>query len=97
MTVVFHAALFDAQVTEQRINSIRLAHNGGPIEARGRVFVDGTGDALLAAAAGADFVVGDDAGMVMPLTTMFAVGGVDTALLPTSDEVATLARVGPFG
>jgi len=75
--VLFHAALFDAEVDDGRVTAVRLAHNGGPIRVAAPVFVDGTGDGLLAERAGCEIEIGDEQGNVMPMTLNFALGGVD--------------------
>ena len=93
--VVFHAALFDAEVEGDRVRAILLAHNGGPIRAEGKVFVDGTGDALLAAQAGAEVRFGDAQGTVMPMTTKFVVAGVDLAQAPPERELKERCKRGP--
>ena len=75
--VLFHAALYDAETEDGVVAAVRLAHNAGPLRVTGKVFVDSTGDGLLAAAAGCELLVGNEDGMVMPMTLFFAVGGVD--------------------
>lgn len=87
VTVLFHATLFDARAADGQVHSIRLAHNGGPITVRAKVFVDASGDALLAARAGADILFGDDRGNVMPMTLFFVVAGVDRDRVPKFHEV----------
>jgi hypothetical protein len=82
VTVVFHAALFDVAAGGARVERACFAHNGGPLEVAGKVFIDSTGDALLAAAAGADVQFGNEQGHVMPMTTNFVVGGVDLDRMP---------------
>ena len=82
VTVLYHAALFDADVADGRVAAVRVAHNGGPIRVPGSVFIDGTGDSLLAYAAGCLWEQGDPRGQVMPMTLNFIVGGVDAAKLP---------------
>ncbi len=90
--VIFHAALFDATVDGDRVVAARFAHNGGPIEVTGKVFIDATGDGLLAEAAGCEIEVGDDQGHVMPMTLNFILGGVDTDNLP--GNLKALAKEG---
>ena len=93
--VLFHAALYGAECQEGVISSIALAHNGGPLQVSGRVFIDGTGDGLLAALAGAEYRFGDaSTGEVMPMTLKFVVGGVDAAQIPSIDETRKLAHKG---
>jgi hypothetical protein len=81
--VLYHAALFDAQTEGCRINSVRIAHNSGPLRVTGKVFIDGTGDGLLAHVAGCQWQQGNQEGLVMPMTLNFIVAGVDTSKLPS--------------
>jgi len=84
--VIFHAALFDCEVEDdsahKRVAAARFAHNSGPLKVKGRVFVDGTGDGLLAATSGAGVMKGNEDGHVMPMTLFFAVAGVDHEKAP---------------
>lgn len=92
--VIYHAALFDAQVQDGRAQSIRLAHNHGPITVAGKVFIDSTGDALLAALCGCEIQFGNESGRVMPMTLFFKVEQVDTARIPSGRELYHLAAKG---
>jgi hypothetical protein len=92
--VLFHAALFDAEVQGAAVKAVRLAHNSGPLRAGGKVFVDGTGDALLAERAGCELLFGNEEGIVMPMTLNFIVGGVDTAFIPDHKEFKQRAAKG---
>ena len=67
--VMFHVTLFDASVRQGRLASVRLAHNGGPMEVQAKVFVDATGDALLAALCGCESMVGDEKGQVIDVAS----------------------------
>jgi len=85
--VIFHAALFDCEVEDdgsgrKRVVAARFAHNSGPLRVTGKVFVDGTGDGLLAASAGAEVMKGNEDGHVMPMTLFFALSGVDHEKAP---------------
>ncbi|MBI5724077.1 MAG: FAD-dependent oxidoreductase [Planctomycetes bacterium] len=82
VTVLFHAALYDVQTSQGKVQAIYLAHNSGPIAVGGKVFIDSTGDALLSARAGAQFQFGDEAGKVMPMTLFFVIGGADLPKIP---------------
>ena len=93
--VRYHAALFDAHVRDGRIEAVRLAHNGGPLRVGGRVFIDGTGDALLAHMSGCPCQMGNECGEVMPMTLNFVVAGVDTARLLPIAELRRRAMAGP--
>ena len=92
--VLYHATLFDAQTENGRVRSIRLAHNGGPITVKAKVFIDATGDALLAERAGAEILFGNEEGVVMPMTLFFVVGGVDYTRFPKFHEVKALMARG---
>ncbi|MFB3893120.1 MAG: FAD-dependent oxidoreductase [Phycisphaerae bacterium] len=94
VTVIFHAALYDAQSASGRVQSIRLAHNSGPITVTGKVFIDATGDALLSAMAGCEVMFGNEDGKVMPMTLNFIVGGVDNARAPSGEQMRKLAAKG---
>ena len=92
--VLYHAALFDADVRDGRIAAVRLAHNGGPLRVEGRVFIDATGDALLAHVAGCPCATGNAQGEVMPMTLNFIVAGVDTSRLPSMEEFRRRTKLG---
>lgn len=63
---------------EARIRAVVLTTKSGPIEVRGRVFVDTTGDADVAALAGAPIAQGRDGdGRTQPMTMKFRMRGVD--------------------
>lgn len=92
--VVFHAALYDAEVEDGAVKALRLAHNSGPLRVTGKVFVDSTGDGLLAAAAGCEILMGDEAGNVMPMTTFFAVANVDHDAFPEKAWIKKRIKTG---
>jgi len=94
VTLVLHATLYDAETADGRVTAALLAHNGGPIRAAGTVFIDATGDALLAAQAGAQVMFGDDLGTVMPMTLFFVVAGVDSQRMPAHAELKKLCANG---
>jgi hypothetical protein len=83
--VLFHTALFDVEREGTRVRAAHFAHNSGPLRISGKVFIDATGDGLLAARAGAEFQFGDEQGRVMPMTLFFAVSGVDRSNVPWHD------------
>jgi len=92
--VVFHAALYDVETDEGRVTAARFAHNGGPLRAVGKVFIDASGDGLLAQQAGCECMFGDERGKVMNLGLMFIVGGVDSDAIPPRDEIKRMVRAG---
>lgn len=79
VTVLFHTTLYDVQTEDGRVTRVLLAHNHGPLAARAPVFVDASGDALLAARAGAEIMFGDENGTVMPMTLFMVFAHVDPA------------------
>ena len=94
VTILHHAALFDADVRGGRIASVQVAHNGGPLRVPGTVFIDGTGDGLLAYVSGCECRQGDAKGDVMPMTLNFIVAGVDTSKLPRIEALRERAMAG---
>lgn len=60
------------------VRTVLIANKGGLQALSAKVFVDCTGDADLAAWAGADYLKGDEAsGVLMPATHCFSLGNVD--------------------
>lgn len=94
VTILFHAALYDAETENGRVKRLLLAHNGGPIAVSGRVFIDCTGDGLLAARAGVPVETGDAEGNLMPMTLFFCVGGVDLERWPGRFEIRERVKSG---
>ena len=92
--VMYHTMLYESESGHRHVQAVRLAHNGGPIRAKAKVFVDGTGDGLLSARARAECMFGDDKGKVMNMGLMFTVAGVDTDAMPDRDEVKRMVRAG---
>lgn len=80
--VIFHGVLFGAQIRDGKVESVAIAHNGGNFTVNAGVFIDATGDGVLAYLAGAEFINDGQQGDTMPLTTMFAVGGIDPERFP---------------
>jgi len=60
------------------VGAVVLASKAGLRAVRAKVYVDGTGDGDLAAWAGAEFHVGDEAGETMPTTLCFTLANVDS-------------------
>jgi len=83
-----HSVVADAIVEDGRIAAVVLESKSGREAVAGSVFVDATGDADVVARSGASFTQGRDAdGAMMSMGSMFIVGGVDEARLPTGDEL----------
>ncbi len=80
INLLLHSTVADAVVSDGAIRALLIAGPEGFKAVTGRVFVDATGDAALAAAAGVQTTKGDDAGAVMNPTMMFFAQGMDFAL-----------------
>lgn len=92
--IMYHAAVYDVQASEGVVRRIRLAHNGGPVEVEAKVFIDATGDALVAELAGCEIMHGDSQGRVQPTTLNFIVGGVETDRMPGYGAMAQRCAAG---
>lgn len=87
--LLLHAWLAGVLMDGARIDAVVVETKSGRQAVRARAFVDASGDADLAAQAGAPFEVGDGAGSALYPSTMFRVGHVDAP--------RALAAVGEFG
>ena len=86
---LFHTTFVTCSMRGDRISKATFVSKGGPFDLTAKVFVDATGDADLAAAAGAKIEVGrPEDGLCQPMTLCFRIGGIDrSALPPTLAEV----------
>ena len=75
--VLLHHAAVAVITDEQRVQAVIVESKGGRAAIRARVVVDCSGDADVAARAGAGFELGE-AGQTQYGSTMFRLGGVDT-------------------
>ena len=80
INLLLHSTFADAVVSDGTVRALLIASPEGLKAVTGRVFVDATGDAVLAAAAGVQTIKGDAAGAVMNPTMMFFAQGMDYAL-----------------
>lgn len=78
-TVLFHTTLASVETDGNgNVGTILVTNKGGLQALAAKVFVDCTGDADVAAWAGAEYFKGDDAqGELMPATHCFTLGNVD--------------------
>ena len=82
VAVLFHSTLIDCVADDSLVRAIRVTSKRGPMTLRARVFVDATGDADLAAAAGVPTRQGRDGdGATQPMTMNLKVYGVDSRAL----------------
>ncbi len=77
--VLYCAKLCEAEMDGGRIQAILAATSTGLKKITGRVFVDGTGDGLLAALSGAEFEYGGGGGVPMSPTLCGQFSGIDWA------------------
>ncbi|NUQ00828.1 MAG: FAD-dependent oxidoreductase, partial [Armatimonadetes bacterium] len=89
--LLYHATLDLPLVREQRIEALTLHSKSGLVAVRGRMYVDATGDADLAARAGCPCEYGrDEDHLTQPMTANFDLGGVDTERMPDRAEINRL-------
>jgi hypothetical protein len=79
--LLLHAYVVDALVDGDTVVGARFATVGGMREYRGRVVIDTTADAYVAASAGVPTQQGDDRGRVQPASLMFRLSHVDLTKL----------------
>jgi len=98
VTVLYHAWLLDAKVTDGHVESVRVMTKGGIETFEADMFIDSTGDADLAASAGVAFDMGrKEDGLCQPLSTMFHIGGIDKESLLNTDLRGAREKInGPF-
>ena len=75
--VWLHTLFVGAEAQDQTLHTIRVFNKSGPHELRARVFIDATGDADVAASAGAAYEQ-DVPEATLNATLLFRVAGVDT-------------------
>jgi hypothetical protein len=83
VTLLLHAYVLSARVEGDIVRGASFATVGGTREYFGRVVIDTTADAFVAAAAGVPTHQGDDKGRVQPATLMFRLSHVDLQKLST--------------
>lgn len=81
VTLLLHAYLLSAQIHGDTVRGIEVATVGGLRRYDGRVIIDATADALVAASAGVPTQQGDERGRVQPATLIFRLSHVDMAEL----------------
>ncbi|HVA33877.1 MAG TPA: FAD-dependent oxidoreductase [Candidatus Baltobacteraceae bacterium] len=89
VTLLLHAYVLSARVEDAAVRGARFATVGGEREYGGRVVIDATADAFVAASAGVPTQQGDDRGRVQPATLMFRLSHVDF------DKISSYVRSHP--
>ncbi|MBN1880845.1 MAG: FAD-dependent oxidoreductase [Deltaproteobacteria bacterium] len=77
ITLMLHSRVADVVIEGGAMTAVIVASPEGLFAVRGKVFVDATGDAVVALACGAETVKGDENGKVMTPTMMFFCQGMD--------------------
>ena len=90
--LLFQAKLCEAEVQDGRINAILVATCQGLKRIEGKLFIDATGDALLAKLAGAPFLLGDDDGKTMGPTFCAEFAGIDYSIIEQEEADGISAR-----
>jgi hypothetical protein len=91
--LLYHTFLGDVQMDESScyIKSIRVANKGGLMDLKAKVFVDTTGDADLAALAGATVEKGREVdSLSQPMTLNFRMANVDIDRMPSREGMTEL-------
>jgi len=89
--LLLHTFLVDALTQDGLVKRAIVAGKSGLQAIEADVFVDASGDADLAARAGADFEMGrPDDGLCQPMTLYFRMAGVDEDRLPDYEEINEL-------
>lgn len=88
--LLYHHTLADVVLDGGRIDAAVLLSKSGYTAARGRMYVDCTGDGDLAALAGCGFDQGGPSGHSQPMTLCFKLSHVDRARMPDRKEIGRL-------
>jgi hypothetical protein len=76
--LLYHTFFCDTAVEKKRVTGAVIQNKNGRSLVKAKRIIDCSGDGDAAAAAGCDFLVGDeDTGLCQPTTLMFTIGGVD--------------------
>lgn len=76
-TVLLHTRFAETVTSGNRAVGIRVVNGGGLQTYYANVIIDATSDAEAAAGAGAEYVMGDESGLIQPGSLMFDMGNVD--------------------
>lgn len=95
--LLLHTKIFGVKREGDRITSLQLAGCGGNFEVGGKVFIDATGDAMLALYADEEVAFGDENGDVQAPTMVASYAGIDfdryEAFLKTYDDGKKIPKI----
>lgn len=77
VTCLYNAWLVGAEREGRRVKAVQVATRGGLLRLEAKTFIDGSGDAALSQAAGAELMGGNEEGVHQPMTLRFLMGGID--------------------
>ena len=90
--LLYHHQLVDAVVREGKIDAAVLFSKSGFSAAKGKIYIDASGDGDLAVRAGCSFEQGGPSGHCQPMTLCFKLSGVDRSRTPSGKEITALYR-----
>jgi hypothetical protein len=88
--LLYHHTFADVIMAGRAIDAVVLLSKTGHTAARGRVYIDCTGDADVAARAGCACEEGGPTGWSQPMTLCFKLSHVDRARMPGDDDITRL-------
>ena len=71
----------DVDVKDRKVNAVLIENKSGRAAICPKIVIDCTGDGDVAAKAGADFAIGDNNGIMQPVSLFFRIGGINTTEL----------------
>lgn len=99
--LLLHSWVSGVITEKEKVIGVQVCNKSGKQNLYAKVIIDATGDADLAAQAGAPFELGDKDGECMALTLCFRIGGVDTEKLysyldKNPDQIGNHPRLGKY-
>lgn len=79
--LLLHTMCVDAVAKDGRVKAVIVENKSGRAAICPKVVIDCTGDGDVAVKAGAGFTIGDENGVMQPVSLFFRIGGVDTKAL----------------
>ena len=75
--LIYHHHFFDCIKQDSALDAVVLFSKSGLTAAKGKIFIDCSGDADLAAKAGCEIEIGNQHGLCQPMTTCFKLENID--------------------
>ena len=98
ITAYLNTTLADVITTDGKISDIIVTSQSGLVAIGAKVFIDATGDGVVAYLCGEDYEMGREDGLVQPATIMFTIDGVspDQPLICRHEEMDTQLKGGSY-